>query len=396
MGLIQAALSATGSTVRDAWKEYFYCDAIPADTIAVKAHKRTSGLSANYGNDNVITDGSVVAVADGQCMVIVEQGKVVDICAEPGEYRYDTAVAPSLLTGTLKDSVKAVFEEIGKRFVFGGQPSADQRVYYFNTKEIPGVKYGTPNPIPFRITKPELGLELETTIKCFGEYTIRVCDPILFYTNVSGNFAETYKVAQISDTLRSELLTALQPAFAKLAKTGVLFSDLPAHTIELADALNEQLSSKWRDLRGIEIVSFGISSVTGNDADAEKIKELQLAATYMNKDFADAQDRAARNKSRVDAANNPGGAAIGFMNVNMAENATAGMVTAAKEPETTAPDTFGDTVAWICPTCGKANTENFCSNCGTKKPEAAGWYCPNCGKLNDGNFCTKCGAKKPE
>ena len=390
MGLIQAALSAAGSTVRDSWKEYFYCDAIPADTIAVKAHKRTRGLSANYGDDNVITDGSVIAVADGQCMVIVEQGKVVDICAEPGEYRYDSTIAPSLLTGTLKESVKAVFEEIGKRFVFGGQASADQRVYYFNTKEIPGIKYGTPNPIPFKISNPRMGLELETTIKCFGEYTIRVCDPILFYTNVSGNFAETYKVAQISDTLRSELLTALQPAFFKLSQQGVLYSDLPAHTTELADALNEQLSAKWRDLRGIEIVSFGVSSITGNEADAEKIKELQLAATYMNKEFADAQDRAARNKARVDAANNEGGAALGFINLGMAEKATAdvvGAVTGTPEPAGT---------AWTCPTCGQVNHDNFCSKCGTKRPEGTVWYCPKCGAENDGNFCTKCGTKKPE
>ncbi len=374
--------------MRDAWKEYFYCDALGADTIAVKAHKRTRGLSANYGDDNVITDGSVIAVADGQCAVIVEQGKVVDICAEPGEYVYDTSIAPSLLTGTLKDSVKTVFEEIGKRFVFGGQASADQRIYYFNLKEIPGIKYGTPNPIPFKISNARLGLELETTVKCFGEYTIRVCDPILFYTNVSGNFAESYKVSQISDTLRSELLTALQPAFAELSKKGVLYSDLPAHTLELADALNEQLSAKWRDLRGIEIVSFGVSSVTGDEADAERIKELQLAATYMNREFADAQDRAARNKARVDAANNAGGAALGFMGLNMAENATAGIVAGKPEPAPAAE--------WTCPTCGQVNHDNFCSKCGTKRPDDAVWFCPNCGKENTGNFCTKCGTKKPE
>ena len=267
MGLIQAALSAAGSTMRDQWKEYFYCEALPADTIAVKGIKRVSGFSSNRGNDNIISDGSVIAVADGQCMLIVEQGQVVDICAEPGEYRYDSKTEPSLFTGSLGDGIKNVFAQIGKRFTFGGQPSSDQRVYYFNTKEMPGMKYGTANPVPFRVVDERAGIDMDISVKCFGEYSIKVADPILFYTNVTGNFADTYKVNQIEGQLRSELLTALQPAFARISEKGVRYSAVAGHTAELADLLNDELSKKWRDLRGIEIVSFGISSIKANEED---------------------------------------------------------------------------------------------------------------------------------
>ncbi|MBQ8974210.1 MAG: SPFH domain-containing protein, partial [Oscillospiraceae bacterium] len=135
MGLISAALGSVGGVLADQWKEYFYCDALGADVIAVKGQKRVSGRSSNTkGSDNVISNGSIIAVADGQCMIIVEQGKVVDLCAEPGEYRYDTSTEPSIFAGNLGQSIKDVFKNIGKRFTFGGEVPNDQRVYYFNTK----------------------------------------------------------------------------------------------------------------------------------------------------------------------------------------------------------------------------------------------------------------------
>ena len=142
MGLIKAAMGAAGGVMADQWKEFFYCDAIPAEVLAVKGQKRVSGRSSNkHGSDNIISNGSVIAVADGQCMMIVEQGKVVDVCAEPGEYTYDYSTEPSLFTGSLSDNIGAVFQNIGKRFTFGGEPPKDQRVYYFNTKELVGNKY---------------------------------------------------------------------------------------------------------------------------------------------------------------------------------------------------------------------------------------------------------------
>ncbi len=392
MGLIQAALSAAGSTLADQWKEYFYCDAIPADTICVKARKKVQGLSSNRGNDNIISDGSVIAVADGQCMVIVEQGQVVDICAEPGEFKYDSKTEPSVFTGSFGEGLKNIFNTFGKRFTFGGQPAEDQRVYYFNTKEIPGVKYGTAAPVPFRVVDQRANADFDIGIKCFGEYSIRVTDPILFYTNVCANVTDSYKLSDIENQLRTELLTALQPAFARIGMKGIRYSELPLHTTELADTLNEELSRKWRDLRGIEIVSFGVSSVKANEEDEKKLQQLQIGASYVNADIRNANMAAATMDAMRDAANNTNGAAMGFVNMNAAQGAGAanlGSLYAQTPAQTQAPAN-----GWTCPKCGTVNTGNFCGNCGT--PKASKWICPKCGKENDGNFCGSCGTAKPE
>ena len=350
MGLIQAALSAAGSTFADQWKEYFYCEAIPSNIIAVKGQKKVRGLSSNHGDDNIISDGSVIAVADGQCMVIVEQGQVVDICAQPGEFKYDSTTEPSIFTGNLGDGIKNVFAQIGKRFTFGGQPAEDQRVYYFNTKELPGIKYGTPSPIPFRVIDRNINLDVDIAVKCFGEYSLKVTDPISFYTNVCGNFANVYPVSEIEGQLKTELLTALSPAFAKLSAQGVRYSEVPAHTQDLADALNEELSKKWKELRGLEIVSFGISSIKASEEDERMIKEAQRDAMYKDQTYAAATLVGAQAQAMKDAAKNEG---------------------------------------------GKVNDGNFCGQCGEKKPDDGKWICPKCGKENDGNFCGQCGEKKP-
>ena len=405
MGLILAAASAAGSTFKDQWKEYFYCDALGADTICVKGVKKTSGFSSNFGNDNIITDGSLIAVADGQCMIIVENGQVVDICAEPGEYKYDSKTEPSIFTGSLGDAVKNVFAQIGKRFQFGGQPAEDQRIYYFNTKELTGLKYGTASPVPFRVIDTRANIDIDISVKCFGEYSIKVADPILFYTNVSGNVSSAYKVSQIENQMRSELLTALQPAFAKISASGVRYSEIPAHTIELTDALNEALSKKWRDLRGIEIVSMGMNSIKANEDDEERIKQLQTAATYTSTIHAAAGTTAAAIDAMREAAKNEGGAALGFMNYNAAQaasgiNASALYAQAAAEQaaaQAAAPAQSAPAAdAWVCPTCGKTVTGNFCANCGTARPVSAKWICPSCSRENEGNFCANCGTKKPE
>ena len=246
MGLISAALGAAGGVMADQWKEYFYCEALPETVIMTKGHKRETGRGSNNGSDNIISNGSVITVADGQCMIIVDQGKVTEICAEPGEFTYDSSSEPSLFTGNLGEAIKQTFANIGKRFTFGGEAPKDQRIYYFNTKELIGNKYGTPNPVPFRVVDERAGIDMDISMKCFGEYSYRVCDPILFYTTVCGNAAQDYKREQLDSMLKTELLTALQPAFAKISEMGIRYSAIPGHTTELADALNEVLSNKWR------------------------------------------------------------------------------------------------------------------------------------------------------
>ena len=368
------------------------------DTMVVKGRKRTGSRSSNTkGNDNIISNGSVIAVADGQCMMIVEQGKVVDVCAEPGEYIYDISTEPSLFAGgNLASNIKQVFQTIGKRFTFGGVAPKDQRVYYFNTKELVGNKYGTPSPVPFRVVDEAAGIDLDIAIRCFGEYSYRITNPLLFYTNLCGNVEAAFTRDKIDSQLKAELLTALQPAFAKISDMGIRYSSLPGHTMEIAQALNDVLSAKWRDLRGIEIVSFGVSSVKASEEDEQMIKQMQQAKAYMNPGMAAANLARAQANAMQDAAKNTGGAAVGFMGMNMAQNAggfNAQNLYQMGAQQPAAPAAGG----WKCPQCGAVSTGKFCSSCGAKKPEAAAantWTC-SCGAVNKGKFCSECGAKKP-
>ena len=432
MGLIKAAFGAAGGVLADQWKEFFYCEAIPAEVLALKGKKVTGRSSNTKGDDNIISNGSVIAVADGQCMLIVEQGKIVDMCAEPGEYTYDTSTEPSLFTGDLGESIRSVFQNVGKRFTFGGEAPKDQRVYYFNTKELTGNKYGTPSPVPFRVVDQRAGIDIDIGIRCFGEYSIRLKNPMLFYTNVCGNVSEDFRTEQIAGQMKTELLTALQPAFAKISEMGIRYSALPGHTLELAEALNEQLSSRWRDLRGMEIVSFGVSSVKANEEDEQMIKELQRNAAFMDPTRAAAHLVGAQASAMQSAASNQGaGPAMAFMGMGMAGQ-MGGMnaqnlyqMGAQQQAQQPAPAPAPAAPSgWTC-ACGQDGISgNFCPNCGSKKPEpkpaaeswqcacgatATGKFCPECGKpkpaadgwtcacgaVNKGKFCSECGAKKP-
>ena len=396
MGLLKAIIGATGGVLADQWKEYFYCDAMSADTLVVKGSKRISSRSSNTkGGENIISSGSVVAVADGQCMLIVEQGKVVELCAEAGEYVYDASTEPSIMAGGLSKSIPEVFKNIGKRFTFGGEAPKDQRVYYINTKEIMGNKYGTPSPVPFRVVDQNIGLDVDISIRCFGEYSYRITNPILFYTNVCGNVTADYDRSQIDGQLKSELLTALQPCFARISDMGIRYSALTGHTMEMAQAMNDVLSAKWGKLRGVEIVSMGVSSVKASEEDENMIKELQRSAVYRNPNMAAAKMVDAQAEAMKAAASNSSGAMMGFMGLGMAQQ--AGGVNAAQlfqmgqQPAAPAAPA-APANSWTC-TCGHTATGNFCPECGSKKPEA-GWTCA-CGNVNKGKFCSNCGAKKP-
>ena len=432
MGLIKAALGSVGGVLADQWKESFYCESIPANVLVTKGQKRTGNRSSNTkGEENIISNGSIIAVADGQCMCIVEQGKVVDICAEPGEYTYDMSTEPSIFAGDLGKSIKQSFATIGKRFTFGGDTGKDQRIYYFNTKELIGNKYGTPSSVPFRVVDERAGIDIDINIRCFGEYSYHICDPILFYTNVCGNVAAEYTRDKLDSQLKSELLTALQPAFAKISAMGIRYSALPGHTTELADALNEVLSEKWSGLRGIEIVSFGVSSVKAEEEDEKMIKEMQRNAAFMDPTRAAAHMVGSQASAMQAAASNQGaGAAMAFMGMGMAQN-MGGMNAAnlyqmgqqqaaqqpAPAPAPAAPAGWtcscGQTGnqgkfcmgcgaakpepkpvdSWKC-SCGATATGKFCPECGAPKPAEDGWTC-SCGQVNKGKFCPNCGAKKP-
>lgn len=403
MGLIRAAKGAAGGVFGDQWKEYFYCGSMSSDTLVSKSRKKTSRRSSNrHGSENIISNGSVIAVNDGQCMIIVEQGKVVDVCAEPGEYVYDSFTEPSLFCSDLEDGIVQVFDQIGKRFGFGGETPEDQRVYFINTKELTGNKYGTPGPVPFRVIDANLGLDIDISVRCFGEYSYRITNPILFYTNVCGNVESEFTREELDGQLRSELMTALQPAFARISAMGIRYSELPGHTMELSDALNQILSEKWEKLRGIRIVSLGVSSIKASEEDEAMLKELQKNAVFRNPAMAAAHMVGAQASAMQAAASNQNaGPAMAFAGMNMASNAggvnpSELFAMARNDPsQRSAQQEVQSPVqqdSWVC-SCGNVNKGKFCSECGNPRPSGP-WVC-SCGTVNKGKFCSECGRPRP-
>lgn len=408
MGLIKAGMGALGGTLADQWKEFFYCESMPKEVLVTKGQKRTTGRSSNTkGNDNIISNGSGIAVADGQCMIIVEQGKVVEVCAEPGEFTYDTSTEPSIFSGNLGESIKETFKTVAKRFTYGGDTGKDQRIYYFNTKEILENRFGTANPIPFRVVDSKIGLDIDVSIRCSGVYSYKIVDPLLFYSNVCGNVEQEYSREELDSTLKTEFISALQPAFGRLSEMELRPNQIVTHNTDLENAMNTALSEKWGTLRGLKVVSIALGSVILPDEDAELIKQAQRTAIMRDPTMAAATLVGAHADAMKTAAGNEAGAMTGFMGMGMAMNAAGGGMNAqnlfamgqqqqaAPTPQPTpAPQAAPAAGGWKC-ACGTTVTGNFCPNCGTKRPaEDEGWTC-SCGAVNKGKFCTNCGAKKP-
>ena len=404
MGLIKAGMGALGGTFADQWKEFFYCDSLDKDVLMVKGQKRTSRRSSNHGEDNIITNGSGIAVADGQCMLIVEQGKVVEVCAEPGEFTFDASTEPSVFTGNFGDSLAATFQTVAKRFTYGGNTGKDQRVYYINTKELGEILYGTATPIPFRVVvSEERGYKLSVNLRCNGSFTYRICDPLLFYTNVCSNVSTQYDASEIAPRLKSELMNALQPALATLSANKVQYYEIPAHTLEISEALNEQLSNIWRKKRGIEVFSFNINSLSIPEEQQKKITEWEENAMTTDPTTAAARLVGGQIDAMKTAAGNTAGAMTGFMGMGMAAGAggmggmnaqnlfAMGQQTAQPAAPRQQTPAAG---SWRC-SCGATVTGKFCPECGKPRPATAeGWTC-SCGAVNKGKFCSECGKPRP-
>ena len=404
MGLIKAALGAAGSVLADQWKEYFYCDSMTDDVLMCKAQKRTGKRSSNTkGSDNVISNGSVIVVNEGQAMMIVDQGRIVEFSAEAGAFTWDASTEGSIFYGGLGKGLKDSWENFKARFTFGADTGKDQRVYYFNTKEILGNKYGTPTPVPFHIYDKNLNFDLDTSVRCNGEYTYRITDPIAFYKKLASNVPGDYTRDRLDSQLKGQFLTCLQPAFARISALGIRYYELPGHTTELADAMDDALTKAWSGERGITIVSVSVNSVTIPPEDAATLKELQKTAVFRNTGMAAAYSTMSHGEAMKTAAGNSAGAMTGFMGMGMAQQ--AGGIDAAQlyqmaarqEAEKPAPTPAAPSASaagtWKCG-CGAENTGKFCIECGAKKPEVIGWTCA-CGSVNKGKFCPECGARKP-
>jgi len=400
MGLIKAIGGALGGTLADQWKEYFYCDSISNDILMLKGQKHTSSRSSNTkGEDNIISNGSGIVVADGQCMIIVEQGKVVEFCAEPGEFTWNSSTEPSLFTGKLGESLIQTFKTIGKRFTYGGDTGKDQRVYYFNTKEILDNKFGTRNPIAFRVVDSRINFDVDVSIRCNGIYTFRLIDPLKFYSSIAGNVSDSYSKDELKDTMKNEFLSALAPSLAKLSMLEIRPNQIPAHSDELEKYLNESLSCEW-GARGIGDVKVAMNPPTLTEEDQQMLKDAQKTAMYRDPTMAGATLVSAQADAMKAAASNSAGAMTGFMGVGMAMNQggvnaqelfNMGQQQAQQPVSASIPSD-----SWKC-SCGAKVTGNFCSECGAKKPDpkpAGSWIC-KCGATATGNFCSECGLTKP-
>ena len=397
MGLLRAGIGAATGVLADSWRDFFYCDSMDASTLVVRGKKRASDRSSNVsGEPGIISNGSIIAVNEGQCMMIVENGAVVEVCAEPGEFLYDEGAEPSLFYGDLKEGIMASLEQIGQRFTFGGAPGKDQRVYFFNTKEIIGNKYGTQQPVPFRVVDANIGLDADIGLRCNGEYSYKIVNPLLFYRELSGNIGDRFTRDKIDSQLKSELLTALQPAFARISELGVRYSAIPGHTKEMADALNHELTETWAR-RGIAVAAFGMNSISARPEDEAMIKNLQQAAVLSRPEMAGGYTAAATGDAMRAAASNDAGAAVGFMGMGMANavggSSAAAMFAQAQQQPAPAPAAT-QAGTWTCG-CGAKNTGRFCHECGKPQPAPAGvWTCA-CGVQSSGKFCPECGSPRP-
>jgi Putative virion core protein (lumpy skin disease virus) len=402
MGLIKAAAGAVRGTFADQWKEFFYCEAMEKDVLVTKGQKRGSSRSSNKkGNENIISSGSMIAVADGQCMIIVEQGEIVEVCAQPGEFTYDASTEPSFFAGNLREGIEETFRTVCRRFTFGGDTGIDQRIYYINTKELTDNKFGTPNPIPFRVVDSRIGLDVDVSVRCSGVYSYRIADPLLFYTNVCGNVEQEYTREELDSQLKTEFISALQPAFGRLSELEMRPNQIVSHNTELEEAMNIALSEKWGRLRGLEVVSIALGSVTLPEEDAEMIKNLQKTAVLQNPNMAGAALVSAQADAMRNASSNSSGAMNGFMGMGMAMNAgganAQNLFSMGQQPaqmQQPSADMASQAGAWIC-SCGTTSTGKFCPECGSPKPESRnGWICA-CGTVNNGKFCQNCGTPFP-
>lgn len=389
MGLIRGFLGGMSNAFKDQWKEFFYCDEMPENAIMVRGKVQNS--KNNKGGDNVITNGSKIVVGDGQCAIIVEDGRIVEIAAEPGGYTFDTTQSPTVFEGGFFKGLAATFKKGMENFSYGGSQNNFQRVYYFNTRVVLGNKFGTPTPIPYRVVDRNIGLDIDTAVRCNGQFSYQLTDPLSFVQNVSGPIKDSFDSTALLGQIKSKFLMALNPAFAKLSEQGIRYSALPGHVDELAQAINEKCMN---DSLGIRIVEVLINSVTIPDEDADMIKQAQRAAINRDPSMAAATLVGAQANAMQSAASNPNGAMMGFMGMNMAQQAggmnAQNLFGMAQQQQMQQQQAAG----WTCE-CGATNTGKFCQNCGKPQPAPAGsWTCA-CGATNTGKFCQNCGKPQP-
>lgn len=415
MGLIKAFTGAFRSELADQWKEYFICDSMPQNVLLQKGQKRTHttkfSSSNTKGSDNIITEGSLLVVNEGQAMLVTEQGKIIDFTCEAGAYTFDSQSEPSLFTGKFSDSLMNSFHTLGKRFTFGGDTGNDQRVYYVNTKEIMGNKYGSSQPMPY----DDPYYKTVLYIRYFGMFSFQITDPLVFYSSIAGNVTDTYHSEQLMEQCRSEFLTALDTSINRLSAQNVKFSEIPSRQMELAEFMNSVLDQSWHQQRGLEIIAVSLEKITPDEKSRTRIEDFDNAVMLgsnqgaMQGRMTAAQAAMFENMGKQSGGTDGGdmmGAVVGMMGMNMMNNmmnnqsqqtqAPVPPVQQTPAPQPSAPQSSGS-AEWLC-TCGTKNNGKFCAECGAKRPH---YKCDKCGwepedQSKPPKFCPECGDKFDE
>ncbi len=398
MGLIKAAVSSVSGVLKDSWLETIEPGQMSDQTVMVSGVRVRKGKGSNSSNDNIVSNGSVIHVYPNMMMLLMDCGKVVDYSAEEGYYQVSMSSAPSLFNGELSETVKDTWE----RFKFGGTASSTQKVYYINLQEIKGIKFGTKNPVNYYDQK----YDAELFLRAHGTYSIKITDPLKFFNEAIPRSASRCEFSDISAQYIDEFMDALQSAINQLSADGISISNVTSKSRELSKYMSQTLDADWNELRGMEVCSVGIASISYDDESKKLINMRNQGA--MLKDAAIREGYVQGNiaEGLKAAGSNPNGAAQAFMGMGMGMNAAGGFMSAASQ--TNAQQMQAQQAAqaqaqaaqaqsantWKCQ-CGAENTGNFCNNCGSKKPAPAGqWQC-SCGTVNTGNFCSNCGAKNP-
>lgn len=394
MGLISAAVSSVSGVLSDSWKEVIEPDDMSDSTLLVKGVAVKKG-SNKKGTDNYVSNGSVIHVYPNTLMLLMDGGKIVDYSAQEGYYEVNNSSAPSIFNGELKDSVK----ETWKRFQFGGVPSQKQYVYYINTAEIKGIKFGTRNPVNYF----DNFYNAELFLRAHGSYSIKITDPIKFFTEFAPKGTDRIEIKDLSEQLFNEFMDALQSAINQMSVDGVRISAITSKSRELSKYMADVLDAGWNDLRGIEVCSVGLASISYDDESKALINMRNKGAMMSDPTIREGFVQSSVAQGMQAAGSNTSGAANAFMGMGMGMNAAGGFMSAASQTNAAqmAQQQAAQQAAqqnqaangWKC-SCGTVNTGNFCSGCGSKKPENTSWTC-SCGTTNTGRFCSNCGSPKP-
>ena len=397
MGIVKAVFNAVGGGLADSWQEVLEADSMGEQIVftkGVKVRAKDKRNNNKRGTADTISNGSIIHVYDNQFMLLVDGGKVVDFTAEPGYYKVDNSAMPSLFAGQFGDSLKETFS----RVKYGGVPSTSQKAFFINLQEIKGIKFGTRTPVNYF----DNFYNSELFLRAFGHYSIKVTDPLKFYAEVVPRNAERVDFNEINEQYLSEFLEALQAALNKMSVDGIRISHVPSKSRELSQYMATELDESFRNMRGFEIQSVGLASVSYDEESKKLINLRNQGAMMGDPTVREGYVQSAIARGMEAAGSNPGGSAQAFMGMGMGMGAAGNFMASASAANTQQMQMQNEARreaqkadGWTCK-CGAVNSGKFCSECGSAKPAAVGSWACACGAVNTGKFCSECGAKRPD